>query len=97
VTDTTDKQTNERTDGRTDGRRDAPRLFVRPSLRWSLTLTAVLPLSPLPCHPIQDTGVLSTSRRCRSVECRWLGLPNMVKCRKLPAGSEKRHITCLPC
>jgi len=41
VTDTTDKETNERTneraDGRTDGRTDS--LFVRPSLRWSLTLT----------------------------------------------------------
>jgi len=39
VTDTTDKETNEQTNGRTDGRRDATRLFVRPSLGWSLTLT----------------------------------------------------------
>ena len=39
MTYTRDKETNERTNGRADGRRDASRLFVRPSLRWSLTLS----------------------------------------------------------
>jgi len=43
VTDTTDKltkgRTNERTDGWMDGRVSSS---VRPSLRWSLTLTAIM-------------------------------------------------------
>jgi len=60
LTDTTDKETNGRTNGRTEMRRVSSSVcpFVRPSLRWSWTLSAVFCNEPICRHLLKANEAL---------------------------------------